>query len=93
MRSTSFHLAMRSLRANEPTLSCPAFQPTARCAMATSSDSPERADTMVPNPASLPASSAAFASVSVPAWLTLTSTALHAWSAAASAMRSALVTR
>ena len=31
MRSTSFHLAMRSLRANEPTLSWPVCQPIARC--------------------------------------------------------------
>ena len=47
MRSTSFHFAMRSPRANEPTLSWPAFQPTARCAIETSSVSPERADTIV----------------------------------------------
>ena len=50
MRSTSFHFAMRSERVNEPTLSWPASQPTARCAMVTSSVSPERADTMVREP-------------------------------------------
>ena len=42
MRSTSFHLAMRSLRANEPTLSWPVRQPIARCTIVTSSVSPER---------------------------------------------------
>ena len=47
MRSTSFHFAIRSERANEPTLSWPAFQPTARWAIATSSVSPERAETIV----------------------------------------------
>ena len=47
MRSASFHFAIRSERANEPTLSCPAFQPTARCTIDTSSVSPERADTIV----------------------------------------------
>ena len=41
---------LRSLRANDPTLSCPAFQPTARCATVTSSDSPDRAETIVPKP-------------------------------------------
>ena len=56
IRSTSFHLAMRSERENEPTLSCPASQPTARCAIVVSSLSPERADTIVPKPAFLPAS-------------------------------------
>ena len=50
MRSASFHFARRSLRANDPTLSCPAFQPTARCATMTSSLSPERAETIVPKP-------------------------------------------
>ena len=47
MRSASFHFAMRSERANEPTLSWPAFQPTARWTIETSSVSPERADTIV----------------------------------------------
>ena len=57
MRSTSFHFAIRSERENEPTLNWPASQPTARWAMVTSSLSPERAETMVPKPAALPASS------------------------------------
>ena len=46
MRNASFHLAIRSLRANEPTLSCPTDQPIARCTMLTSSVSPERAETI-----------------------------------------------
>ena len=53
MRSTSFHFAMRSERANEPTLSWPASQPTARWTIVTSSVSPERAETIVPQPAAL----------------------------------------
>ena len=43
-----------------------------------SSVSPERAETIVPKPAALPASSAAWVSVIVPAWFGLISTALHA---------------
>ncbi|SKV22649.1 Uncharacterised protein [Mycobacteroides abscessus subsp. abscessus] len=52
MRSSSFHLAVRSDRVMEPTLSCSAPHPTARCAMVTSSLSPDRADTMVSHPQS-----------------------------------------
>ena len=71
MRSISFHFAIRSERENEPTLNWPASQPTARWAMVTSSLSPERAETMVPKPAALPASRAALVSVTVPAWFGL----------------------
>ena len=46
MRSASFHFAMRSPRANEPTLSWPVPQPTARWTIVVSSVSPERAETM-----------------------------------------------
>ena len=60
-------LIMRSERENEPTFNCPASQPTARCTMVTSSVSPERAETMVPKFAALPAASAACVSVIVPA--------------------------
>src|SRR4051812_20576371 len=67
IRNASFHLAMRSDRAKEPTLSCPASHPAAKWTMVTSSVSPERAETMVPQPARFPASSAAFVSVMVPA--------------------------
>ena len=78
MRSTSFHFAMRSERANEPTLSWPAPQPTARWTMVTSSVSPERAETIAPKPARLRRVEAALVSVSVPAWFGLISTALQA---------------
>ena len=67
IRRISFHLAVRSPRAIEPTLSCPAFQPTARCAIVTSSDSPERAETIAPRPHACAARSAASVSVTVPA--------------------------
>src|SRR3546814_2805683 len=65
IRSISFHLAIRSERVKLPTFNCPAFQPVARCAMVTSSLSPERAETIVPQPRCAAASSAAFASVTV----------------------------
>ena len=66
IRNISFHFAMRSDRVKLPTFSCPAFQPVARCAMVTSSLSPERAETIAPQPRATAASSAAFASVTVP---------------------------
>src|SRR5437899_11922802 len=62
MRSPSFHFAMRSERAKEPTFSCPASQPTARCTIVTSSVSPERAETMVRQPAARAAINAALVS-------------------------------
>lgn len=93
MRRTSFHLAMRSERVNEPTFSWPASQPTLRWAMVMSSVSPERAETIVPNPASLPARSAWNASVTVPAWFGLTRTAFAAPAVAAASTRLAFVTR
>ena len=77
MRSASFHLAMRSERANEPTLSCGTPQPTARWTIVTSSVSPERAETMPPQPAARAASQAALVSVSVPRWLGLISSVLR----------------
>src|SRR3989344_327856 len=92
MRSISFHFAMRSERVKLPTLSCPAFQPVARCAMVTSSLSPDRAETIAPQPRATAASSAAFASVTVPTWLTLISAALHTPASPARSTRSALVT-
>src|SRR5688572_24708360 len=78
IRMASFHLAIRSERAKEPTFSCPAFQPVARWTIATSSVSPERAETMLAKPAARAASRAAFVSVTVPAWFGLISTQLQA---------------
>ena len=93
MRSASFHLAIRSERANEPTLSCPAPQPIARWTIEMSSVSPERAETIVPKPERRPSSQAALASLTVPAWFTLISAALTLRRRAASRTRLALVTR
>ena len=73
MRSASFHLAMRSERANAPTLSCGTPQPIARWTIVVSSVSPERAETMPPQPAARAASQAARVSLSVPRWLGLMS--------------------
>ena len=61
--------------------------------MVTSSVSPERAETMVAKPAARAASRAARASVTVPAWFGLTSSALQARSRAAASTRAASVTR
>src|SRR5215469_8170327 len=93
MRRPSFHLASRSERANDPTLSWPASQPTARWTIVTSSVSPERAETTVRQPACRAAASAALVSVTVPAWFGFSRTALHAPSATAAATRSAEVAR
>lgn len=71
MRMASFHLAMRSERAKEPTFRPGARQPTARWTMVTSSVSPERAETMPPKPAARAVSQADFASKSVPRWFGL----------------------
>src|SRR3546814_20877676 len=60
--------------------------------MVTSSLSPERAETIAPQPRATAASNAAFASVTVPTWLTLISAALHTAASPARATRSALVT-
>src|SRR5579872_7398764 len=93
MRNASFHFAIRSDRANEPTFNWQAAQPTARWTIVVSSVSPERAETIAPKPARRASSQAAFASLTVPAWLTFTSTALTVFSAAAARTRPALVTR
>jgi hypothetical protein len=58
-----------------------------------SSVSPERAETIVRQPATRAASKAAFVSLSVPAWFGLISAVLQAPAAAAARMRAALVTR
>src|SRR5690242_4048670 len=67
IRSSSFHFAIRSERAKEPTLNCPASQPVERCAMETSSVSPERAETIAAHPASFASRNAAWARETVPA--------------------------
>ena len=59
MRNSWFHFAVRSPRVIDPTFTPSAAQPTARSATVESSVSPERADTMVVNPAVAAASSAA----------------------------------
>src|SRR3546814_6269189 len=79
-------------RVKLPTFNCPASQPVERCAMVTSSLSPERAETITPHPRDTAASSAAFASVTVPTWFTLMSAALQTAASPARSTRSALVT-
>lgn len=51
IRSTSFHFTIRSERWNEPTFSCPAPSPTDKWLIKLSSVSPERAETMLCQPA------------------------------------------
>src|SRR3974390_2559690 len=93
IRKASFHCAMRSERAKEPTLSWPASQPTARCTMVMSSVSPERAEMIVVSPVSRAAVSAESVSVSVPAWFGLISAGGAPPAAAAPRTRAASVTR
>src|SRR6266446_8632804 len=76
MRSSWLYFAVRSLRATEPVLIWPALTATARSATKVSSVSPERCEMTVPYPARLASSMASSVSVSVPTWLTFTSTAL-----------------
>ena len=66
--------------------------PSARWTMETSSVSPERAETMAPQPSAAAAARAAAVSLTVPAWFTLRSTALHAPAAAAAVTSLAFVT-
>ena len=85
MRSASFHLAMRSLRAKEPTFSwpdAPADAPGARWWCPRSRRSAPRRCRH--SPARAPPASSASVSVSVPRWLGLSSTQLAAPAAAAS---------
>ena len=84
---------MRSERAKEPTLIWPTCQPTARCRIAVSSLSPERAEAMPPKPTSRAARQAARASLTVPRWFGLISRQLAAPEAAAARTLSTLVTR
>src|SRR6185437_13093531 len=93
MRNNSFHFAMRSDRAKDPTLNCPESQPVERCAMLTSSVSPDRAETMAAHPASCAARNAANPRETVPAWFTLMRAQLHAPASAARFTRAASVTR
>mmetsp|Transcript_16941 Transcript_16941/g.52531 ORF Transcript_16941/g.52531 Transcript_16941/m.52531 type:complete len:225 (-) Transcript_16941:443-1117(-) len=92
MRSSWLYLARRSERQGAPVLIWPLARPTLRSAMKVSSVSPERCDTMTPQPAALASLAAWIDSVSEPIWLTLSSSALQAFFSAASAMRLGLVT-
>ena len=83
MRNPSFHFAMRSDLANEPTFNIGEPQPTAKWTIVTSSVSPERAETIALQPSPNAASIAAFASVNVPAWFGLIKAVLQACRAAA----------
>src|SRR5690625_6872904 len=78
MRNSWLYLLTRSPRAGAPDLICPQFVATDRSAMVVSSVSPERWDIMDRKPARWARSTASKVSVSVPIWLTLTSSALAA---------------
>ena len=90
----SFHFAMRSERANEPTLSCGTPQPTARWTMVDVLGlAGAGRDDAAPCRPACAASQAASVSVSVPRWFGLSSTVLQAPAAAAARTRPASVTR
>ena len=67
-------MAMRSVRLAEPVLIWPVLRPTARSAMVVSSVSPERCEMTALKPAFSAMATASSVSVSVPIWLSLTST-------------------
>mmetsp|Transcript_15178 Transcript_15178/g.63102 ORF Transcript_15178/g.63102 Transcript_15178/m.63102 type:complete len:283 (-) Transcript_15178:432-1280(-) len=92
MRRSWLYLANRSDRHGAPVLIWPEARPTERSAMKVSSVSPERCETITPQPAALASLAAWIDSVSEPIWLTLSSSALQAFFSAASAMRLGLVT-
>ena len=78
IRNNWFHLASRDERVTEPTLICRAPQPTARSASSESSVSPDLAETTLRQRTYRARRTTRSASVNVPTWLTLTSTALAA---------------
>ena len=92
MRSSWLYLARRSERHGAPVLIWPVHRPTARSAMNVSSVSPERCDVITPQPAPLAMLTASMASETEPIWLTLSSSALHAFSSMAFCTRVGLVT-
>ena len=76
MRSSWLYFATRSERAGAPVLIWPQLVATARSAIVVSSVSPERWLIMQRKPLRWARSTASSVSVSVPIWLTLTSSAL-----------------
>ncbi len=92
MRSSWLYLATRSLRAGAPVLIWPLPTATARSAIVVSSVSPLRWLIIVRYPLLCASATASSVSVSVPIWLTFTSSALAAPRSMPSSSRSGLVT-
>merc|ERR1719487_1601921 len=79
IRISWLYLALRSERHGAPVLIWPVHRPTAMSAMVVSSVSPERCEHMTPQPFCLHSLTASIDSEIVPIWLTLRSSALHAF--------------
>merc|ERR1719440_2188421 len=79
MRRSWLYFARRSERHGAPVLICPVRRPTTKSAMKVSSVSPERCDTITPQPASWLILHASIASVTEPIWFTFRRRALHAF--------------
>ena len=92
IRKIWFSLAKRSDLAGAPVLICPQRSPTTMSAIVTSSVSPERCETITPQPAAYESLAAWIDSVSVPIWLTLRSRALQDFNSMAFLIRSGFVT-
>merc|ERR1712100_233428 len=92
MRRSWLYFARRSERHGAPVLICPVRKPTTKSAMKVSSVSPERCDTITPQPCSWLILHASMASVIEPIWFTFKSRALHAFFSIAAVTRFGFVT-
>lgn len=92
MRKIWLYFAKRSERHGAPVLIWPVLKPTTKSAMNVSSVSPERCDTIVPQPLLLANKWARMDSVTVPIWLTFNNKQLHAFFSTAVAIRFGFVT-
>merc|ERR1712151_136778 len=92
IRRSWLYFARRSLRHGAPVLIWPVRRPTTRSAMKESSVSPERWETITPQPLRIDMVAASMASVIEPIWFTLRRSALHAPTSSALEMRFVFVT-
>merc|ERR1712212_1202381 len=92
MRSNWLYFAILSLLHGAPVLIWPVDSHTTRSAMKQSSVSPDRWETMVPQPFFLARRWALMDSVTLPIWFTLSSRQLQAFFSTAVWMRDGLVT-
>merc|ERR1712151_785506 len=92
IRKSWLYFARRSLRHGAPVLICPVRRPTTRSAMKESSVSPDRWETITPQPLRIDIVAASIASVIEPIWITFSRRALQAPTSSAFAILLVLVT-